>query len=243
MFFTIYLIKNVRRKPMLRELKIRTLSANLQLKSRNLDSFGYGNVSVIDRESGLIVVRPACADYDQLSLDDMLLIDLMGNIVEGKGEPTDDVIIHIELYRNFAELDSLALIRSPFVTAFAQAGRDIPFYGALHADFFGSDIPCARLLDEHDYAENYEQNLARSIVDEVASFTPDVMPAVLVRSHGAFAFGKNADDAVRNAVALEETAKIAFLTELLSPDVNQPAFSLLEKRFYSRHTREDETEE
>ena len=121
MFFTIYLIKNVRRKPMLRELKIRTLSANLQLKSRNLDSFGYGNVSVIDRESGLIVVRPACADYDQLSIDDMLLIDLMGNIVEGKGEPTDDVKIHIELYRNFAELDSLALIRSPFVTAFAQA--------------------------------------------------------------------------------------------------------------------------
>ena len=142
---------------MLRELKIRTLSANLQLKSRNLDSFGYGNVSVIDRESGLIVVRPACADYDQLSLDDMLLIDLMGNIVEGKGEPTDDVKIHIELYRNFAELDSLALIRSPFVTAFAQAGRDIPFYGALHADFFGSDIPCARLLEEQDYAENYEQ--------------------------------------------------------------------------------------
>lgn len=125
---------------MLRELKIRTLSANLQLKSRNLDSFGYGNVSVIDRESGLIVVRPACADYDQLSLEDMLLIDLMGNIVEGKGEPTDDVKIHIELYRNFAELDSLALIRSPFVTAFAQAGREYSVLRSVCTPTFSAAI-------------------------------------------------------------------------------------------------------
>ena len=132
---------------MLRELKIKALAANLQLKSHGLDSFGYGNVSVIDRESGLVVARPVCSDYDKLSVDDMLLIDLMGNIVEGKGAPSDDVKIHLELYRNFAELEALAFIRPPFVTAFSQAGRDIPFYGAMHADFFGGDIPCTRELD------------------------------------------------------------------------------------------------
>ncbi|MGN1093447.1 MAG: class II aldolase/adducin family protein [Candidatus Neoclostridium sp.] len=228
---------------MLRELKIKALAANLQLKSHGLDSFGYGNVSVIDRESGLVVARPVCSDYDKLSVDDMLLIDLMGNIVEGKGAPSDDVKIHLELYRNFAELEALAFIRPPFVTAFSQAGRDIPFYGAMHADFFGGDIPCTRELDEHDYDEDYEKNLADSVVEEIAPYSPDVMPAVLMRSHGAIVFGKNVEEVIVKAVALEQTAKTAFLTESLAKDGKQPSYTLLEKRFYSRRGLMDKSDD
>lgn len=221
---------------MLRDLKISALAANLQLKSLGLDSFGYGNVSVIDRESGLIVVRPQSKNYDNLSVSDMLLVDLMGNIVEGEGKPTEDVKVQIELYRNFAQLEALALVRSPFVTAFAQAGRDIPFYGALHADYFCGNVPCTRRLDEHEFDEDYEKNVARAVADEILAFTPEIMPAVLVHSHGAFVFGKDAMDAIHTAAILEETAKIAFLTEKLTAP-EQPCQEMLEKRFYARHEK------
>ena len=218
---------------MLRDLKIQTLTGNLKLKALGLDSFGYGNLSLIDRDSGLIVARPFGKACDSLSMDDMLVFDLMGNLVDGVGRPTEDLPVHLELYRSFADLDAIAMTRSAYATAFAQAGRDIPFYGALHSDFFGGDIPCVRRLTEEDF-DDYLRNIARSITEEIASFTPEVMPAVLVPSHGAFVFGRNADDVITNADALEETARIAFLTEMLNPDAEQPSFRLMEKRFYDR---------
>ena len=231
---------------MLRDLKIQTLTGNLKLKALGLDSFGYGNLSLIDRDSGLVVARPFGKSSDSLSMDDMLVFDLMGNLVEGVGRATEDLPIHLELYRSFADLDAIAMTRSAYATAFAQAGRDIPFYGSLHADFFGSDIPCLRRMDEEEFEDNYILNIAHAVKEELASFTPEVMPAILVHSHGAFVFGHNADDVISNAAALEETARLAFLTEMLNPDVDQPSFKLMEKRFYARHSsllRSDPSEE
>lgn len=228
---------------MLRDLKIKTLTDNLKLKALGLDSFGYGNLSLIDRDSGLVVARPLNKPLDALSMDDMLVFDLMGNLVEGEGKCSEDLAVHLELYRNFADVGAIAATRSTYAAAFAQAGRDIPFYGALHADFFGSDVPCVRKLDDDEYGENYALNIACAIVEEINSFNPDVMPAVLVRSHGAYVFGRNADDAITNATALEETARLAFLTELLNPDVEQPSFKMMEKRFYShRNSDADNTD-
>lgn len=221
---------------MLRDLKIETLTGNLKLKALGLDSFGYGNLSLIDRDSGLIVARPFGKACDSLSMDDMLVFDLMGNLVEGDGRATEDLPVHLELYRNFADLDAIAMTRSTYATAFAQAGRDIPFYGSLHADFFGSDIPCIKRMDEEDFEDDYILSMAHAVKEELAAFTPEIMPAVLVHSHGAFVFGHNAGDVLSNAAALEETARLAFLTEMLNPDVEQPSLKLMEKRFYARHS-------
>lgn len=220
---------------MLRDLKLKTLTGNLKLNALGMDSFGYGNLSLIDRDSGLVVARPAGKPSESLSMEDMLVFDLMGNLVEGSGRGTDDLPVHLELYRNFADLDAIAATRSTYATAFAQAGRDIPFYGALHADFFGSDIPCVRRLEEDEFGENYASSIAGTIIEELNSFNPEIMPAVLVRSHGAYVFGLDADDVINKAAALEETAHLAFLTELLNPEAEQPSFNMMEQRFYSRH--------
>lgn len=220
---------------MLEELKIQTLTAIRKLETSGLDSFGFGNISAIDRESGLVVARPSKTPCKHLTYDDMLVVDLMGECVEGDGAPTEDLYAHLELYKNYADLDVIVLTRSTYATAFAQAGRDIPFYGALHADFFSGDIPCVRSLSDDDIEIDYERNIGKAIIEEMSTLTPDLMPAVLVRSHGAFVFGHDTDEALTNAAVLEEVAKLAFLTETLQPDVTQPSFAMLEKRFCRRH--------
>ena len=142
---------------MLEKLKEEVLQANLLLPRYDLVTFTWGNVSGIDRGSGLVVIKPSGVPYDGMTAEDMVVVDLDGRRVEGRWKPSSDTPTHVELYKAFADCGGIVHTHSRWATTFAQAGRDIPFYGALHADFFGSDIPCARLLDEHDYAENYEQ--------------------------------------------------------------------------------------
>lgn len=219
---------------MLEDLKIKALAANLQLYKSGFSSYGYGNVSLIDRETGLIVTRPAGIPYLSMSCEDMLVLDLMGERVEGFGKPSDDIATHLELYKNFAELDAVAFVRPTFATAFAQAGRDIPFYGSLHADFFCGDIPCVTPLLGEEMELSAEKSIATAVAEEINGYSTDMMPAVLVRSIGAYVYSSDADKLFDVISALEETAKTAFLTEQLSDKPAQPDFSMLERKFNDR---------
>lgn len=222
---------------MLEALKKQVYEANMELPRRGLITYTWGNVSGIDRESGYFVIKPSGVEYDALTPDDMVVMDLKGNKIEGKYKPSSDTATHIELYKKYEEIGGIVHTHSPEAVAWAQAGRDIPLYGTTHADYFFGPIPCARNLTPEEIDEAYEKNTGLVIIEtfEKRGIKPMYTPAVLCANHGPFTWGKDAAEAVHNAVVLEEVAKMARNTELINPQVLPAPDCIKEKHFYRKH--------
>ena len=222
---------------MLEKLKQEVYEANMMLPAYSLVTFTWGNVSGIDHESGLFVIKPSGVEYDKLTPDDMVVVDLSGNKVEGRYNPSSDTPTHMVLYNRFPEIGGCVHTHSPWATSWAQAGRGIPCYGTTHADYFYGEIPCVRHLTNKEIEEAYEENAGHVIVEGFAESGLDyqAVPAVLCKSHGVFTWGKNALEAVHNAVVVEECAKMAARTELLNPHVHQAPQAMQDKHYYRKH--------
>lgn len=222
---------------MLEEIKRQVYAANMELPKRGLVTYTWGNVSQIDRETGLVVIKPSGVDYDALTPDDMVVMDLDGNKVEGKYKPSSDTATHIELYKNFPEIGGIVHTHSTEATAWAQAGRSIPLYGTTHADYFYGEIPCARSLTAEEIETDYEKNTGLVIIETFhqLGLNPVHTPGVLCVNHAPFTWGKNAADAVHNAVVLEEVAKMAAKTEAINPNVNPAPNTIRDKHFFRKH--------
>ena len=221
---------------MLEALKQQVYEANMELPKRGLITYTWGNVSGIDRESGLFVIKPSGVDYDLLKPEDMVVMDLNGNRVEGTMNPSSDTPTHVELYKAFPEIGGIVHTHSPHATAWAQAGRGLPCYGTTHADYFYGEIPCARNLTAEEIEEGYEKNTGLVIVETFKGKNPMYVPAVLCKNHGPFTWGKNAAEAVHNAVVLEEVAKMNFMTELINPNAdNRTPQCMPDKHFMRKH--------
>ena len=220
---------------MLEQLKKEVYEANMMLPKHGLVTFTWGNVSGIDREKGLFVIKPSGVDYDKLSPEDMVVMDLDGNKVEGRYKPSSDTPTHVEIYRGFPEVGGVVHTHSSWATSWAQAGRGIPCYGTTHADYMYGEIPCVRTLTQEEIDAGYEKNTGVLIVDYFKANNIDVvaMPAVLCKNHGPFAWGKDAHEAVHNAVVLDEVAKMAARCELINPK-NKPAPQELQDKHYFR---------
>lgn len=220
---------------MLEELKQQVYEANMELPKRNLVTYTWGNVSGLDREKGLFVIKPSGVDYDKLRPEDLVVMDLDGNQVEGKYRPSSDTATHLELYKAFKEISGIVHTHSPWATTWAQAGRSIPSYGTTHADYFYGEIPCARSLTEEEINGEYEKNTGLVIIETFKDKNPIHVPGVLCTNHGPFTWGKDAAGAVYNAVVLEEVAKMAYHTEMLHPGVEQIPQPLMDKHFLRKH--------
>lgn len=222
---------------MLEELKQKVYEANMDLPKYGLVTFTWGNVSAIDRDKGLIVIKPSGVDYEKMQPEDMVVLDLMGNIVEGKLKPSSDTPTHLEIYKAFPEVGGVVHTHSSYATSWAQAGRSIPCYGTTHADYIYGEVPCVRCLTKEEIEEAYEENTGHLIVNEFNRMNKDPMavPAVLCKNHGPFAWGKDAKDAVHNAVVLEEVAKMAYRCETIEPRVQPAPQELQDKHYYRKH--------
>ncbi|MCR5108159.1 MAG: L-ribulose-5-phosphate 4-epimerase [Lachnospiraceae bacterium] len=222
---------------MLEELKKRVYEANMALPKYGLVTFTWGNVSEIDRESGLFVIKPSGVDYDVMTPDDMVVVDLNGNKVEGKYKPSSDTPTHVVLYNAFKEIGGIVHTHSSYATSWAQSGRDIPCYGTTHADYIYGEVPCVRCLSKEEIESAYEENTGHLIVSEFERLKKDpvAVPAVLCKNHGPFTWGKDAHEAVHNAVVLEEVAKMAFRCELINKDVKPAPSELQDKHYYRKH--------
>ena len=207
------------------------------LPKYELVTFTWGNVSEIDQETGIFAIKPSGVDYDKLTPDDMVLMDLNGNKVEGRYNPSSDTATHLELYKAFPEIGGVVHTHSPYATSWAQAGRSIPCYGTTHADYMYGEIPCVRCLTAEEIEGAYEKNTGLLIVSEFQRMEKDPMavPAVLCKNHGPFAWGKNAHDAVHNAVVLEEVAKMAYRAETINPRIQPAPQELQDKHYYRKH--------
>ena len=220
---------------MLEELKQQVYEANMELPAKGLVTYTWGNVSGIDREKGLFVIKPSGVDYEKLTPDMLVVLDLDGNKVEGDLNPSSDTPTHIELYKAFPEIGGVVHTHSPWATSWAQAGRPIPCYGTTHADYFYGQIPCARSLTKEEIEGNYEENTGRVIIEAFAEGNPEYVPGILCANHGPFTWGKDAAEAVHNAVVLEEVAKMAYRTEQLrNQTVGAPGY-LQDKHFFRKH--------
>lgn len=222
---------------MLEELKKKVYEANMQLPKHGLVTFTWGNVSEIDRESGLFVIKPSGVPYETMTPDDMVVMNLDGERVEGRYNPSSDTPTHAELYRAFSEIGGVVHTHSSWATSWAQAGRSIPCYGTTHADYIYGEVPCLRVLTKEEIDEAYEKNTGLLIVNEFKKRGLDVtaVPAVLCKNHGPFAWGKDADEAVHNAVVLEEVAKMAARAEMINPQVKPAPQELQDKHYYRKH--------
>lgn len=219
---------------MLDKLKESVYRANLEIVEKGLVIHTWGNVSGRDFESGLIVIKPSGTSYESMTPDDMVVIDSDGIVVEGNLKPSTDTPTHLILYKAYKEAGGVVHTHSSFATAWAQAGRAIPAFGTTHADHYYGEVPCTRLLTDSEIENEYEINTGKVIVETMGSVNPLTIPSVLVNSHGPFCWGTDAEDAVYNAVALEEIARIAFYTVLLGRD-KPIGNSLLEKHFSRKH--------
>ncbi|WDV46017.1 L-ribulose-5-phosphate 4-epimerase [Clostridiaceae bacterium M8S5] len=222
---------------MLEKLKQQVFDANLELVKQNLVIYTWGNVSGIDRESGLVVIKPSGVDYATMKVEDMVVVDLDGNVVEGKLRPSSDTPTHLVLYKTFKNINAVVHTHSENATAWAQAGRDIPSYGTTHADYFYGDIPCTRKLTEKEINKEYEIETGNVIIETIISrnVKPLEMPGIIVCNHGPFSWGKNPHDAVHNAKVLEEVAKMALKTEQINNSVNRVDKVLLDKHYLRKH--------
>lgn len=221
---------------MLENLKKEVYEANMLLPKYNLVTFTWGNVSAIDRDKGLVVIKPSGVEYDVMKPEDMVVVDLEGNIVEGNYKPSSDTATHLKLYRAFGNIGGIVHTHSRWATIFAQAGRGIKPYGTTQADYFADEIPCTRDMTKEEIEENYEYNTGVVIVERFKEINPDYIPAVLVKNHGPFTWGKDAHEAVHNAVVLEEVAMMAYNTEILAnQNVNSMSDDLLNKHFSRKH--------
>lgn len=220
---------------MLETLKQEVWKANLQLSHFNLVVFTWGNVSGVDRERGLVVVKPSGVDYDAMIAEDMVVTDMEGRVVEGRFKPSSDLPTHLELYKAWPEIDGIAHTHSRWATIFAQAGRGIPALGTTHADYFYGEIPCTRLMTDAEIEGEYERETGRVIVECFDARSPGQIPAVLVRNHGPFTWGKDAEKAVHNAVILEELAFMAWHNLVMRPDISSIQQVLLDKHYLRKH--------
>ena len=223
---------------MLEDLKQKVCKANLDLVKHGLVIFTWGNVSAIDRESGLVVIKPSGVSYDAMKPEDMVIVDLEGNIVEGSMRPSSDTPTHLVLYKAFPEIGGIVHTHSTYATAWAQAGWDIPNIGTTHSDYFHTDIPCTRNMKKSEVTGEYEKETGNVIAEYFRDYSPLDTPAVLVRNHGPFAWGTDADNAVHNAVVLEEVARMAFISCTIClchhdhPSMNK---HLIEKHYSRKH--------
>lgn len=222
---------------MLKHLKKKVYEANMQLPQYGLVTFTWGNVSGIDRERGLFVIKPSGVDYSGLTPEDMVVMDLKGNKIEGDMNPSSDTKTHLELYNRFPQIGGIVHTHSPWATSWAQAGRDIPCYGTTHADYIYGSIPCVRNLTKEELDEDYELNTGILIADAFAERKLDCMavPCVLCKNHGPFTWGTDAFNAVHNAVVLEEVAKMAARCEQINPQVEPAPQCLLDKHYMRKH--------
>lgn len=222
---------------MLNELKRQVLAANLSLPEYGLVTFTWGNVSAIDRQSGLVVIKPSGIAYEAMTLADLVVVDLEGKVREGHRKPSSDTATHLALYRAFADIGGVVHTHSRNATIWAQAGQPIPALGTTHADYFYGDIPCTRPMSEAEIAGDYEGETGKVIIETFnqAGRDPQQVPGVLVYSHGPFAWGKDAADAVHNAVVLEEVAIMAMATRQLAPAIAPMQPELLDKHFLRKH--------
>ena len=222
---------------MLEQLKKDVYEANLLLPKYDLVTFTWGNVSGIDREKGLFVIKPSGVEYDKLTPEDMVVMDLEGNKVEGRYNPSSDTPTHVVLYNRFPQIGGVVHTHSSWATSWAQAGRDIPCYGTTHADYIYGEIPCVRNLTREEIEEAYERNTGVLIADEFEARgkDPAAVPAVLCKNHGVFTWGKDAHEAVHNAVVAEEVAKMAARCEMLNPQVEPAPQELQNKHYYRKH--------
>lgn len=220
---------------MLEELKQLVYEQNMELPKRKLVTYTWGNVSGIDRQKGLFVIKPSGVDYETLKPSDMVVMDLEGNKIEGDLNPSSDTATHLELYKAFKEIGGIVHTHSTFATSWAQAGRALPCYGTTHADYFYGEIPCARNLTQQEIDEGYEKNTGKVIIETFKDKNPIHIPGVLCKNHGPFSWGKDATQAVYHAVVLEEIAKMNLYTELLNSNIVPAPQNIQEKHFMRKH--------
>ena len=222
---------------MLEFLKQAVYEANMELPRRGLVTYTWGNVSGIDREKGLVVIKPSGVSYEDLTPGKLVVISLDGKVVEGNLNPSSDTKTHLVLYKAFPELGGIVHTHSPHAVGWAQAGRDIPCYGTTHADYFHGPVPCARSLTPEEVNAGYEHNTGVVIVEtfQTRNINPVHVPGVICRNHGPFTWGKDAAQAVYHAVVLEEVAKMAVYTTQIAPDAQPAPQYVLDKHFLRKH--------
>lgn len=219
----------------MQQLKQQVFDANMALPHYGLVTFTWGNVSAIDRERGLVVIKPSGVPYETMQAEDMVVVDLQGNIVEGRYRPSSDTPTHLELYRRYPHLGGIVHTHSTHATAWAQAGLSIPALGTTHADYFFGDIPCTRALTAAEVAGQYELNTGKVIVETLGDTNPLHTPGIVVYQHGPFSWGKDAVDAVHNAVVMEEVAKMAWIACGINPRLRHIDGYLMDKHFSRKH--------
>jgi len=221
---------------MLKKLKEQVFQANLLLPKHGLITFTWGNVSGINRKKGLVVIKPSGVSYDVMKADDMVVVELeTGKVVEGKLKPSSDTPTHLELYKAFPNIGGIVHTHSRWATSFAQAGRGIMALGTTQGDYFYGEIPCTRKMTKAEIEGEYEKETGTVIIETFKDKDPDAIPAVLVHSHGPFAWGTDAMDAVHNAVVLDEVAFMNFHTLMLEPKIQQMQQELLDKHYLRKH--------
>lgn len=222
----------------LTSLKQQVLEANLALPQHNLVTFTWGNVSAIDRNSGLVAIKPSGVDYDVMTLEDIVVLELeSGRVVEGTKKPSSDTATHLALYRAFESIGGIVHTHSRHATIWAQSGLDLPAWGTTHADYFYGNIPCTRLMTPQEIAEDYEHNTGEVIIEtfRTRNISPAAIPAVLINAHGPFAWGSSAENAVHNAVVLEEVAYMGIFSRQLTPGIRDMQQVLLDKHYLRKH--------
>ncbi|MDB4581532.1 L-ribulose-5-phosphate 4-epimerase [Draconibacterium sp.] len=219
---------------MLEDLKEKVFQANLDLVKHGLVIFTWGNVSGIDREKDFVVIKPSGISYDKMMPKDMVVMNLYGQVVEGKLKPSSDTPTHLVLYRQFETIGGVVHTHSEWATSWAQAGKGIPAVGTTHADYFFGEIPCTRKMTKAEIEGEYELETGKVIVERFKNIEADSVPGVLVNNHGPFSWGKDANDAVHNAVVLEEVAKMTFRSLQLNPETTMDQV-LLDKHFLRKH--------
>ncbi|WP_085536753.1 L-ribulose-5-phosphate 4-epimerase [Massilibacteroides vaginae] len=219
---------------MVEALKEKVFKANLDLVKHGLVIFTWGNVSAIDREKGLVVIKPSGVSYENMKAEDMVVLDMEGKILEGKLKPSSDTATHLVLYHAFPAIGGIVHTHSTYATAWAQAGKDIPSIGTTHADYFYEAIPCTRQMTKEEVEADYEKETGNVIVERFKNINPAFVPGVLVENHGPFSWGKDADEAVHNAVVMEQVAKMAYISYTINPFLTMNNH-LIEKHFNRKH--------
>lgn len=225
----------IKESKMLEELKELVCEANLLLPRYGLVTFTWGNVSGIDRKNGLVVIKPSGVEYDVMKPDDMVIVDLEGNVVDGQLKPSSDTPTHIELYKAFPECGGVVHTHSRWATSFAQAGMAIPAMGTTQGDYFYGDIPCTRPMTDEEIRGEYEKETGKVIVETFRDIDPAAVPGVLVYSHGPFVWGKDPMNAVHNSVVMEECAFMDYHAMMLDPDHRDMQQTLLDKHYLRKH--------
>lgn len=219
----------------MQQLKQQVFEANMDLPRYGLVTFTWGNVSAIDRQRGLVVIKPSGIAYESMTVDDMSVVDLQGHVVEGRWRPSSDTATHLALYRRYPDLGGVVHTHSTHATAWAQAGLAIPALGTTHADYFFGDIPCTRALSAQEVDEAYELNTGRVIIETLGEANPLHTPGIVVYQHGPFAWGKDAHEAVHNAVVMEEVARMAWIAHGINPQLQPIDSWLMNKHFQRKH--------